>query len=94
MKNQLKAVNEITRRNFMKKSSLTVGAIMFLSQGTALAQSSGSGSGSGRGNCNHDWAEDGTESMTINGVRWCSPKLKCKKPGCLSTRVVGPWTRC
>jgi hypothetical protein len=33
--------NEITRRNFMKKSALTVGAISVLGQGIALAQISG-----------------------------------------------------
>jgi hypothetical protein len=32
--------NEITRRNFMKKSALTVGAITVLGQGTGLASGS------------------------------------------------------
>lgn len=57
------SANSITRRNFMKKSALTVGAITLLGQGIGLAAGSGSGSGSWGIICGDPTFENSTVSV-------------------------------
>lgn len=49
--NSVSTNSEITRRNFMKKSLLTAGAVTFLAQGVGLA------AGSSSGNYKHVWPQ-------------------------------------
>jgi hypothetical protein len=58
--------NEITRRSFMKKSALTVGALAILGQGIGLAiGDDGSGSGAYRMKCNAPSADGMTAFTTM-----------------------------
>lgn len=63
--NPLPTSNGLTRRSFMKKSALTVGAVAILGQGIGLAiEDGGSGNGSYRMKCNYPSAEDMTQYTT------------------------------
>jgi hypothetical protein len=77
--NPSQASNALTRRNFMKKSALTVGAITLLSQGIALAEKK-SGYSEDQDTCKHDGDKQDDGGPFRAGANYYV-HLKCAKCG-------------
>lgn len=86
MKTQNSAVNDITRRNFMKKSGLTAGAVTFLGRGLCIAAGTSVP-------CQHNWIPVEYIVEVVPNYKWDKVAFdQCTKCGATKGMKITPWS--